>query len=62
MARTGSAHLPLHGGRAPTCLFERMVPLSREIVIFIATEFGREEVLKRLSDSYWFQTREAAAL
>ena len=55
MARTGVAHLPLHGGRAPRYLFERMVPLSREIVIFIATEFGREEVLRRLSDPYWFQ-------
>jgi hypothetical protein len=32
-----------------------MVPLSREIVTFIAGEFGREEVLKRLSDPFWFQ-------
>src|SRR3954465_7616672 len=32
-----------------------MVPLSREIVTFIASEFGREEVLRRLSDPYWFQ-------
>ena len=32
-----------------------MVPLSREIVIFIASEFGREEVLRRLSDPFWFQ-------
>jgi uncharacterized protein len=53
--RTGYAHLPLHGGKAPRYLFERMVPLSREIVAFIAAEFGREEVLKRLSDPYWFQ-------
>jgi hypothetical protein len=45
MSRTGFAHLPLHGGKAPRYLFERMVPLSREIVIYIATEFGRKEVL-----------------
>lgn len=32
-----------------------MVPLSREIVTYIASEFGREEVLRRLSDPYWFQ-------
>src|SRR5438105_9742882 len=32
-----------------------MVPLSREIVTFIAGEFGREEVLRRLSDPFWFQ-------
>lgn len=55
MARTGFAHLPLHGGRAPRYLFERMVPLSREIVLYLASEFGREEVLRRLSDPYWFQ-------
>ncbi|HVO88358.1 MAG TPA: DUF763 domain-containing protein [Casimicrobiaceae bacterium] len=55
MSRTGFAHLPLHGGKAPRYLFERMVPLSREIVIFIATEFGRQEVLRRLADPYWFQ-------
>ena len=55
MSRTGFAHLPLHGGKAPAYLFERMVPLSREIVSFIAAEFGREEVLRRLSDPYWFQ-------
>ena len=55
MPRTGLAHLPLHNGRAPRYLFERMVPLSREIVIFLASEFGREEVLRRLSDPYWFQ-------
>ena len=55
MARTGFAQLPLHGGKAPRYLFERMVPLSREIIIFIAREFGREDVLRRLSDPYWFQ-------
>src|ERR671915_1771249 len=55
MSRTGYAHLPLHGGKAPRYLFERMVPLSREIVIFLAREFGRDEVLRRLSDPYWFQ-------
>src|SRR5688572_11733101 len=55
MSRTGFAHLPLHGGKAPSYLFQRMVPLSREIVIHIARELGREEVLRRLSDPFWFQ-------
>jgi hypothetical protein len=32
-----------------------MVPLSREIVYFVACEFGRDEVLRRLSDPWWFQ-------
>jgi hypothetical protein len=55
MARTGFAHLPLHGGKAPRWLFQRMVLLSREIIIFIVSEFGAAEVLRRLSDPYWFQ-------
>jgi uncharacterized protein len=55
MSRSGIANLPLHGGKAPRWLFERMVPLSREIVVYIAREFGRDEVLRRLSDPYWFQ-------
>ena len=54
-ARTGTAQLPLHGGRAPAWLFSRMVKLSREITIHIVTEFGSEEMLRRLSDPFWFQ-------
>jgi hypothetical protein len=46
MSRTGLAHVSLHGGKAPRYFVERMVPLSREIVIYVATEFGREEVLR----------------
>ena len=54
-SRTGLATLPLHGGYAPAWLFRRMVPLAREVAIFIAGEFGRAELLRRLSDPYWFQ-------
>jgi hypothetical protein len=53
--RTGIANLPLHGGKAPRWLFDRMIRLAREIVIVIVRDFGPEEVLKRLSDPYWFQ-------
>src|SRR5690349_22850384 len=52
---TGFASLPLHGGRAPAWLFGRMVRLSREIVIYLASEYGTREVLRRLSDPFWFQ-------
>src|SRR4051812_12778652 len=55
MSRTGFAHLPLHTGRAPPWLFQRMVPLAREIVVHIVGEYGPLEVLRRLSDPYWFQ-------
>jgi uncharacterized protein len=53
--RTGTAQLPLHGGRAPAWLFGRMVQLAREITIHIVAEHGPEEMLRRLSDPYWFQ-------
>ena len=54
-ARTGTAQLPLHGGRAPAWLFGRMVKLAREISIHIVAEYGPEEMLRRLSDPFWFQ-------
>ncbi len=53
--RTGIAHLPLHPGKAPRWLFDRMVKLSREVTIAIVTEFGTDEMLRRLSDPFWFQ-------
>lgn len=52
---TGFASLPLHTGKAPPWLFSRMTRLSREIVIYIVREFGVQEVLRRLSDPFWFQ-------
>jgi len=54
--RTGIADLPLHKGACPFWLFERMVKLSRAIIEAIVYEFGREEVLNRFSDPYWFQS------
>jgi hypothetical protein len=53
--RTGTAHLPLHGGRAPSWLFSRMVSLSREITRVVVEEFGPLDMLRRLSDPHWFQ-------
>src|SRR5436190_10359268 len=53
--RTGSAQLPLHGGRAPAWLFTRMVKLAREITANIVSEYGSDEVLRRLADPHWFQ-------
>jgi hypothetical protein len=53
--RSGYASLPLHGGRAPAWLFGRMVLLSREILAHLVVEYGPSEVLRRLSDPFWFQ-------
>ena len=52
---TGTASLPLHTGKAPPWLFSRMTALSREIIAYLVAEHGAQEVLRRLSDPFWFQ-------
>jgi hypothetical protein len=54
--RTGTAHLPLHGGRAPRWLFDRMALLAREITAVIVDEYGPSEFLRRISHPFWFQS------
>jgi uncharacterized protein len=56
MRQTGIANLPLHGGKAPAWLFQRMVRLGREIVRLIVEDQGPRELLVRISDPYWFQS------
>ncbi|HDK26167.1 MAG TPA: DUF763 domain-containing protein, partial [Candidatus Atribacteria bacterium] len=53
--RTGTANLPLHYGKAPRWLFQRMKELARLITIFVISEYGPEEMLQKLSDPFWFQ-------
>ena len=53
--KTGIAHLPLHSGKAPPWLFERMKKLAREIVRVMLYEFDSVELMQRLSDPFWFQ-------
>src|SRR3954467_2702222 len=53
--RTGSATLPLHGGKAPRWLFDRMVQLAPAIAAVMVLEHGRSEVLRRPSAPYRFQ-------
>ena len=55
MKRTGSADLPLHSGRAPRWLFTRMISLSGAIAEAVTSEHGPQELLRRLSEPYWFQ-------
>ena len=55
-APSGTADLPLHGGRVPAWLASRMARLGRVIVEAIAHEYGRTEVLRRLSNPFWFQS------
>lgn len=55
-AATGTADLPLHGGRVPAWLFERMARLGRVLAEAIVLEYGRTELLRRLSHPFWFQS------
>jgi hypothetical protein len=53
--RSGIADLPLHGGRVPAWLVARMTQLGSSIVEHVVLEYGPSEVLRRLSDPFWFQ-------
>lgn len=55
MKRSGSADLPLHGGRVPSWLAERMTQLGTAITEQIVACYGTSEFLSRLSDPFWFQ-------
>jgi len=54
--RSGSADLPLHGGRVPPWLATRMSSLGAIITQAIVHHYGRDEFLRRLSHPFWFQS------
>ena len=54
--RGGSADLPLHGGRVPRWLADRMTRLGALVCQAIVLEYGRDELLRRLSHPFWFQS------
>src|SRR5205807_1266339 len=56
MKRSGSADLPLHGGRVPLWLASRMAQLGAVICQAIVYHYGRDEFLRRLSHPFWFQS------
>jgi uncharacterized protein len=55
MKRSGTADLPLHGGRVPAWLAHRMTALGTAIAEHIVLDYGAREFLCRLSDPFWFQ-------
>src|SRR5882724_5801128 len=54
--RTGSADLPLHNGRVPAWLGQRMARLGAVMSEAIVHHYGRDELLRRLADPFWFQS------
>jgi hypothetical protein len=55
MKRSGTADLPLHGGRVPPWLAERMTKLGTAITEAVIRDYGTSAFLSRLSDPFWFQ-------
>lgn len=55
MKRSGTADLPLHGGRVPQWLAQRMTTLGTGITEAIVHDYGTSGFLSRLSDPFWFQ-------
>jgi hypothetical protein len=55
MKRSGVADLPLHGGRVPDWLAQRMTALGTAITEAIIHDYGTSAFLSRLSDPFWFQ-------
>ena len=55
MRRSGHADLPLHGGRVPAWLADRMTQLGTAISESVLLHYGPSELLSRLSDPFWFQ-------
>ncbi|TPO12013.1 DUF763 domain-containing protein [Mesorhizobium sp. B1-1-5] len=54
--RSGSADLPLHGGRVPKWLGDRMTKLGAVLCEAIIHHYGRDELLRRLAHPFWFQS------
>jgi hypothetical protein len=54
--RAGYADLPLHTGIVPKWLADRMKLLGTQIVEALLLNYGKKEVLVRLSDPLWFQS------
>src|SRR5262245_13909212 len=55
MRRSGTADLPLHGGRVPAWLATRMSTLGTAIGESVILHYGRSGFLSCLSDPFWFQ-------
>src|SRR6187551_1964057 len=58
--RAGGADLPLHGGRVPQWLADRMTRLGTVMSEAIVHHYGRDELLRRLANPFWFQSFGAA--
>jgi hypothetical protein len=56
MAKSGYADLPLHYGKVPQWLASRMSLLGGAIAESMVIEYGRDMLLRKMSDPFWFQS------
>ena len=54
--KSGHADLPLHYGKVPPWLAQRMSLLGGAIVESIVIEYGQSMLLQKMSDPFWFQS------
>ena len=55
ITRSGQADLPLHTGKVPPWLYERMARMARAITEAVVADYGKSSFLSKISDPYWFQ-------
>lgn len=55
MVNSGIMGMPLHFGKVPRWLTERMGKMGSAIIESVAQNYGKSEVLTRLSNPNWFQ-------
>lgn len=55
MHRTGIADLPLHGGKVPPWLYQRMARLGALLFEAVVHLEGTGGAIRRLADPFWFQ-------
>ena len=55
MVNSGMMGMPLHFGKVPRWLTERMGQMGSAIIESVAQNYGKSEVLTRLSNPNWFQ-------
>ena len=55
MINSGNIGMPLHFGKMPKWLTERMGKMGSAVIESVAQNYGKSEVLSRLSNPNWFQ-------
>ena len=55
MIGSGTMGMPLHFGRMPRWFTENMGELTKAVIESVVQNYGKSELLTRMSDPSWFQ-------